>query len=305
MPSEFVLYARAILAIEAHLRLVLDQCSVDLAMGTDCFSCLPARAELQKKRVALQVVCCNGSCQLCVILVSQKSNLLRYQFFVFILSFLKLVAPSSNSSWVCDSLFLDITGAENGSSSHGSVGQSVAGSTGGVSKASKSQGSAEKEEQAGNQKRARRQWESWSAEDKNSFFEGLYEVKKRTEAAHFLQKDLVNVYAYFLLRLLSAWEGFRGNPEQHCDEIQKERKAGQHGEKQRAGPAFLLPHLAQDLQTHWLCQWWASHYYCHGTYRLLMKYGRWRNFTVLSNLFAVWFIHCHWCLLCWTLVCIF
>ena len=78
------------------------------------------------------------------------------------------------------SLFFCNTGAENGSSSHGAVGQSgpVASSTGGVSKASKGQGSAEKEEQAGNQKRARRQWESWSAEDKNSFFEGLYEVEK-------------------------------------------------------------------------------------------------------------------------------
>ncbi|XP_037834587.1 protein cramped-like isoform X2 [Kryptolebias marmoratus] len=73
-------------------------------------------------------------------------------------------------------------GAENGSSSHGAVGQSVAVSTGGVSKSSKSQGSAEKEEQTGNQKRARRQWESWSAEDKNSFFEGLYEHGKDFEA---------------------------------------------------------------------------------------------------------------------------
>ncbi|XP_071330129.1 protein cramped-like isoform X2 [Trachinotus anak] len=75
-------------------------------------------------------------------------------------------------------------GAENGSSSQGAVGQSgpMAGSTGGVSKASKGQGSAEKEEQAGNQKRARRQWESWSAEDKNSFFEGLYEHGKDFEA---------------------------------------------------------------------------------------------------------------------------
>ncbi|XP_028267615.1 protein cramped-like isoform X2 [Parambassis ranga] len=75
-------------------------------------------------------------------------------------------------------------GAENGSSSQGAVGQSgpVGGSTGGVSKASKSQGSTEKEEQAGNQKRARRQWESWSAEDKNSFFEGLYEHGKDFEA---------------------------------------------------------------------------------------------------------------------------
>ncbi|XP_024128084.1 protein cramped-like isoform X1 [Oryzias melastigma] len=75
-------------------------------------------------------------------------------------------------------------GAENGSSSHGGVGQSgpVAGSTGGVSKASKGQGSTDKDEQAGNQKRARRQWESWSAEDKNSFFEGLYEHGKDFEA---------------------------------------------------------------------------------------------------------------------------
>ncbi|XP_029292972.1 protein cramped-like isoform X2 [Cottoperca gobio] len=75
-------------------------------------------------------------------------------------------------------------GAENGSSSQGAVGQSgpVASSTGGVSKASKGQGSAEKEEQAGNQKRARRQWESWSTEDKNSFFEGLYEHGKDFEA---------------------------------------------------------------------------------------------------------------------------
>uniref|UniRef100_A0A3B3UNJ5 Protein cramped-like n=1 Tax=Poecilia latipinna TaxID=48699 RepID=A0A3B3UNJ5_9TELE len=73
--------------------------------------------------------------------------------------------------------------AENGSSSHGAVGQSVASSTGGVSKTPKGgQGPAEKEEQGGNQKRARRQWESWSAEDKNSFFEGLYEHGKDFEA---------------------------------------------------------------------------------------------------------------------------
>ncbi|XP_061740458.1 protein cramped-like isoform X2 [Nerophis ophidion] len=74
-------------------------------------------------------------------------------------------------------------GAENGSSSQGVLGQSgpVAGSTG-VSKTAKGQGSVEKEEQVGNQKRARRQWESWSAEDKNSFFEGLYEHGKDFEA---------------------------------------------------------------------------------------------------------------------------
>ncbi|CAL8304996.1 unnamed protein product [Merluccius merluccius] len=76
-------------------------------------------------------------------------------------------------------------GAEGGSSSQGTAGQSgsAAGSAaGGVSKASRGQGPADKEEQAGNQKRARRQWESWSAEDKNSFFEGLYEHGKDFEA---------------------------------------------------------------------------------------------------------------------------
>lgn len=91
---------------------------------------------------------------------------------------------SLNVSWLMvfvGTLFPFTTGAENGSSSQGMVGQSgpVAGSSGAMSKAAKGQGSTEKEEQAGNQKRARRQWESWSAEDKNSFFEGLYEVKTK------------------------------------------------------------------------------------------------------------------------------
>ncbi|KAJ3601380.1 hypothetical protein NHX12_032349 [Muraenolepis orangiensis] len=76
-------------------------------------------------------------------------------------------------------------GAEGGSSSQGAGGQAgsaAGGGAGGVSKASRGQGPADKEEQAGNQKRARRQWESWSAEDKNSFFEGLYEHGKDFEA---------------------------------------------------------------------------------------------------------------------------
>lgn len=94
--------------------------------------------------------------------------------------------------------FVCNTGAENGSSSHGGVGQSgsVAGSTGGVSKASKGQGSTDKDEQAGNQKRARRQWESWSAEDKNSFFEGLYEVKKKKSiwCANKMEKKLWSLH---------------------------------------------------------------------------------------------------------------
>uniref|UniRef100_A0A672PAA6 Cramped chromatin regulator homolog 1 n=1 Tax=Sinocyclocheilus grahami TaxID=75366 RepID=A0A672PAA6_SINGR len=53
---------------------------------------------------------------------------------------------------------------------------------GGTSRsAPKVQGPAEKEE-GGSQKRVRRQWESWSTEDKNSFFEGLYEHGKDFEA---------------------------------------------------------------------------------------------------------------------------
>lgn len=89
------------------------------------------------------------------------------------------------------------TGAENGSSSQGTAGQSglMAGSTGGVSKAAKGQGSAEKEEQTGNQKRARRQWESWSAEDKNSFFEGLYEV--RVYMCVFMMRSKYSFFFFF------------------------------------------------------------------------------------------------------------
>lgn len=76
-------------------------------------------------------------------------------------------------------------GAENGPSPQVAPGQSgsMVGSIGGSSKAApRSQGPSEKEELGGSQKRARRQWESWSAEDKNSFFEGLYEHGKDFEA---------------------------------------------------------------------------------------------------------------------------
>lgn len=61
----------------------------------------------------------------------------------------------------------------------GSSGSSGAGGT--SRSAPKGQGPAEKEE-GGSQKRVRRQWESWSTEDKNSFFEGLYEHGKDFEA---------------------------------------------------------------------------------------------------------------------------
>ncbi|MCI4384942.1 hypothetical protein PGIGA_G00044780 [Pangasianodon gigas] len=64
----------------------------------------------------------------------------------------------------------------------GSAGSGGSAAAGGSSRsAPRSQGPVEKDE-GGNQKRARRQWESWSTEDKNSFFEGLYEHGKDFEA---------------------------------------------------------------------------------------------------------------------------
>uniref|UniRef100_A0A8C1DNP6 Protein cramped-like n=1 Tax=Cyprinus carpio carpio TaxID=630221 RepID=A0A8C1DNP6_CYPCA len=65
------------------------------------------------------------------------------------------------------------------SAAHLSVCHPAAGAT--SRSAPKGQGPAEKEE-GGIQKRVRRQWESWSTEDKNSFFEGLYEHGKDFEA---------------------------------------------------------------------------------------------------------------------------
>ncbi len=73
---------------------------------------------------------------------------------------------------------LYFSGAEAGPSVCVTAAAGSAGSsgTGGTSRsAPKGQGPAEKEE-GGSQKRVRRQWESWSTDDKNSFFEGLYEV---------------------------------------------------------------------------------------------------------------------------------
>ncbi|KAF4092954.1 hypothetical protein AMELA_G00026490 [Ameiurus melas] len=67
-------------------------------------------------------------------------------------------------------------------SASGHAGSGGAAAAGGSSRsAPRSQGPVEKDE-GGNQKRARRQWESWSTEDKNSFFEGLYEHGKDFEA---------------------------------------------------------------------------------------------------------------------------
>ncbi|XP_041085392.1 protein cramped-like isoform X2 [Polyodon spathula] len=70
-------------------------------------------------------------------------------------------------------------GAENGAAILAGFGPPEA-SVGTSKPAPRSLGSADKEE--GNKKKVRRQWESWSAEDKNSFFEGLYEHGKDFEA---------------------------------------------------------------------------------------------------------------------------
>ncbi|XP_041133295.1 protein cramped-like isoform X2 [Polyodon spathula] len=79
-------------------------------------------------------------------------------------------------------------GAENGAAILAGCGPP--GASVGTSKAApRSLGSADKEE--GNKKKVRRQWESWSAEDKNSFFEGLYEHGKDFEA---IQNNIVLKY---------------------------------------------------------------------------------------------------------------
>ncbi|XP_069343214.1 protein cramped-like [Eulemur rufifrons] len=72
-------------------------------------------------------------------------------------------------------------GAEGGGSSSGNVsGAAPAAPAGGSRPSSRNLGSSGGEKEEG--KRARRQWESWSTEDKNSFFEGLYEHGKDFEA---------------------------------------------------------------------------------------------------------------------------
>lgn len=69
-------------------------------------------------------------------------------------------------------------------------------------------------------------------------------------------------YSYLLLTslllLFLARERLWSNSEQHCHEVQEKRQTSSHGKEQGAGPPFLLPNLAQDIQTHWLCQRWVS-----------------------------------------------
>lgn len=170
--SAFVLSPSGIvLCSEPHHKLVLDQCTADLAAGTDCCSCLFAKAEPQRRKLW----------RLCAVM-AVGGIVCMYFTSPFYTKQPGWSTKHFPQCWHLCHCSVCNTGAENGSSSQGAVGQSgpVPGSTGAMSKSSKGQACAEKEEQAGNQKRARRQWESWSAEDKNSFFEGLYEVKGRT-----------------------------------------------------------------------------------------------------------------------------
>nr|XP_025732994.1 protein cramped-like isoform X2 [Callorhinus ursinus] len=72
-------------------------------------------------------------------------------------------------------------GADGGGSSSGNGSGAVpAAPAGGSRSSSRNLGSSSGEKEEG--KKARRQWESWSTEDKNTFFEGLYEHGKDFEA---------------------------------------------------------------------------------------------------------------------------
>ncbi|XP_026340723.1 protein cramped-like isoform X3 [Ursus arctos] len=72
-------------------------------------------------------------------------------------------------------------GADGGGSSSGNgSGAAPAAAAGGSRSSSRNLGSSSGEKEEG--KKARRQWESWSTEDKNTFFEGLYEHGKDFEA---------------------------------------------------------------------------------------------------------------------------
>lgn len=72
---------------------------------------------------------------------------------------------------------LSLEGADGGGSSSGSgPGVAPAAPAGASRSSSRNLGSSGGEKEEG--KKVRRQWESWSTEDKNTFFEGLYEVSE-------------------------------------------------------------------------------------------------------------------------------
>lgn len=78
-------------------------------------------------------------------------------------------------------IVLSFKGADSGGSSSGNgSGVAPAAPAGGSRSSSRNLGSSGGEKEEG--KKVRRQWESWSTEDKNTFFEGLYEHGKDFEA---------------------------------------------------------------------------------------------------------------------------
>ncbi|KAJ8786530.1 hypothetical protein J1605_006019 [Eschrichtius robustus] len=78
-------------------------------------------------------------------------------------------------------MVLSLEGADGGGSSTGNgSGVAPAAPAGGSRSSSRNLGSSGGEKEEG--KKVRRQWESWSTEDKNTFFEGLYEHGKDFEA---------------------------------------------------------------------------------------------------------------------------
>lgn len=74
-------------------------------------------------------------------------------------------------------IVLSLKGADGGGSSSGNgSGVAPAAPAGASRSSSRNLGSSGGEKEEG--KKVRRQWESWSTEDKNTFFEGLYEVSE-------------------------------------------------------------------------------------------------------------------------------
>lgn len=87
--------------------------------------------------------------------------------------------PQLSATGYC--IVLSLQGGDGGASSSGNVsGVAPATPAGGSRSSSRNLGSSGPEKEEG--KKVRRQWESWSTEDKNTFFEGLYEVSCRHEA---------------------------------------------------------------------------------------------------------------------------
>lgn len=91
-----------------------------------------------------------------------------------------LPAPIPQLSGTGHCIVFSLQGGDGGASSSGNI-SVVAPATpaGGSRSSSRNLGSSGPEKEEG--KKVRRQWESWSTEDKNTFFEGLYEVSCRHE----------------------------------------------------------------------------------------------------------------------------